>query len=306
MKKFTALLLIFALFLPQTIFANESAPELAIKDLALYESEHVSGVLPLFQGDEAVTYQLNKIVEYIYESTVAELGENQNVIFSYEVIESGAFTSVLMHTDMHGYGTSEQRINTFVLKTSDFSLMTLEDLLGVNAYKLANGVIARQIASAEEGMFFTGENAFRGLVEDPSFYLDADGNVVIIFNKYTIAPGAAGMPTFKIPLDRVINFEVTAEDIFVQDGVTFVRLLPAKEALGYTLTWDGDTRQVTISMGEQSHVLTIGSRQFNGRELVAAPIIRNDHTFVPVSFFELTPQTYYLVEDDMVTISAIR
>ena len=310
MKKIVALLLSVVLLLPQMAFANEATLEFSIKDLVLAESEHVSGTIPLFQGDEDIVGPLNKIIAHIYESAVAELSEKQSVIFSYETIIRDVFTSILIHLFIPGENTSHERINTLVLETSNFSIQTLESMLGVNAYKLANGIIARQIALAEEGTFFTGTDAFRGLYEGQSFYLDADGNVVIVFDKYTIAPGATGIPRFEIPMNSVVNFEITSQNVLLgnteADGeFIFVPLRAAAEALGYAVSWDEETRGITITRGGQSHSIAIGNPLFEDGNIQLAPILDNGRTFVPLSFFELVLSAYYTVDGSNITISGI-
>ena len=42
--------------------------------------------------------------------------------------------------------------------------------------------------------------AFRQIAEDQNFYFNADGDLVIVFGKYEVAPGYMGCPEFTIPL----------------------------------------------------------------------------------------------------------
>ena len=39
---------------------------------------------------------------------------------------------------------------------------------------------------------------FEGITENQKFYVNENGNVVIVFDKYEIAPGYMGMPEFEI------------------------------------------------------------------------------------------------------------
>lgn len=58
-----------------------------------------------------------------------------------------------------------------------------------------------------EGMFFIdpddtfGEDAFTQIAEDQLFYLNENGQLVICFDKYQVAPGSEGSPEFVIPAD---------------------------------------------------------------------------------------------------------
>ena len=87
--------------------------------------------------------------------------------------------------------------------------MTLTDLLGENAYAYAEAEVLKQINQMIEedpDLCFWGindseyiEDEFIGVTENTSFYINADGNAVISYNKYDIAPGAMGIMEFEIP-----------------------------------------------------------------------------------------------------------
>ena len=79
--------------------------------------------------------------------------------------------------------------------------VTLQDLLGDDYENLANESIRGQIAEREQaGMVFFPEDAggFSGISEDTQFYINANHNPVIVFEKYEIANGAAGEIEFEI------------------------------------------------------------------------------------------------------------
>ncbi len=42
-------------------------------------------------------------------------------------------------------------------------------------------------------------NGFEAISEDQNFYINSDGQLVIVFNEYDVAPGSAGCPEFVIP-----------------------------------------------------------------------------------------------------------
>ena len=82
--------------------------------------------------------------------------------------------------------------------------LTLEKLLGEGWIPWANEVIreeiARREAADENQMFFHDELEFTSIQPDQNFYLNEEGRVVVVFEKYAIAPGYMGEPTFL--LDR--------------------------------------------------------------------------------------------------------
>ena len=50
-----------------------------------------------------------------------------------------------------------------------------------------------------------GPDAFEKIREDQKFYINSEGNIVISFEKYEVAPGASGNPEFEIPAEVVAD-----------------------------------------------------------------------------------------------------
>ncbi|NLV21915.1 MAG: DUF3298 domain-containing protein [Syntrophomonadaceae bacterium] len=79
--------------------------------------------------------------------------------------------------------------------------LALKDLF-VNNYdytSVIDGEIKNQINNGEP-IYFEGDMGFQGIGEDQDYYLQ-DGALVVVFQQYEIAPYAAGIPEFKIPLN---------------------------------------------------------------------------------------------------------
>jgi hypothetical protein len=64
-----------------------------------------------------------------------------------------------------------------------------------------NKEILKQMKTNED-MYFHDEGGFKTISDEQRFYL-ADGNIAIYFSQYEIAPYAAGIPEFKIPLSSI-------------------------------------------------------------------------------------------------------
>lgn len=87
--------------------------------------------------------------------------------------------------------------------------LTLIDLFGEDAYKYAESEVLKQIHKMIEedpNLCFWGINEpedmgdeFIGVDETTPFYINKEGNVVISYNKYDIAPGSMGIMEFVIP-----------------------------------------------------------------------------------------------------------
>lgn len=88
--------------------------------------------------------------------------------------------------------------------------LTLIDFFGEDAYAYAAESVLTQmkemIEANPKNITFWGVNddesidsEFIGVTKDTSFYINADGNVVISYDKYEVAPGAMGIQEFVIP-----------------------------------------------------------------------------------------------------------
>lgn len=69
---------------------------------------------------------------------------------------------------------------------------------------------------------------------------------------------------------------------------TFLPLRAVTEELGYTVAWDGDKKEVTLTKGDASVVMTIGKKAYrlNGKEAAmdVAPYLEKDRTFIPARY----------------------
>ena len=84
--------------------------------------------------------------------------------------------------------------------------VTLRDLLGPDYKELANSAISAEIDRRSQDpnniYFLQGEGGFESIADDQRFYLNADGNPVVVFEKYEIAPGYMGEQEFVLPLPQ--------------------------------------------------------------------------------------------------------
>ena len=87
-------------------------------------------------------------------------------------------------------------------KTTD-TVVTLADLFrpGVDYSAVLTAEVLRQMeeqmAQSEEVSYFPEKLTAVG--PDQNFYFNEDGNIVLVFDEYTVAPGSMGMPEFPIP-----------------------------------------------------------------------------------------------------------
>ncbi|WP_458862349.1 DUF3298 and DUF4163 domain-containing protein [Acidaminobacterium chupaoyuni] len=88
--------------------------------------------------------------------------------------------------------------------------LTLHDLLGENYRDICNQTVYQgikdRVANVPGAFFFTNEDedtldddfAFSGITDDQKFYINEKGHVVLVFEKYSIAPGYMGIQEFEV------------------------------------------------------------------------------------------------------------
>lgn len=73
------------------------------------------------------------------------------------------------------------------------------------------------------------------------------------------------------------------------NGITMIPLRSVTEAMGYKVTWNGETQSIEILKGAQWTSVKIGDNSYFKNkmapwQLSAAPVIEDGHTYVPVEF----------------------
>lgn len=109
-----------------------------------------------------------------------------------------------------GVNSSFTEIHTFNYNIENGEKINLKDVLGEDWKNKVDKQIYNEIQKQESenknikyfhknDMQGKGEdNYFNGVSENENFYINENGNIVIIFDKYSIAPGYMGFPEFEI------------------------------------------------------------------------------------------------------------
>lgn len=133
--------------------------------------------------------------------------KNIQVKVDYEVkSETADYVSFVLSGSQDWNASTVQRYY-YNLRLSDGSAITLQDLLGDDWAAKANGQIVTQIEAynrTHDLRYFTPEteNGFRTVDADTHFYINAQGNPVVVFDKYEIGPGALGEPEFTLDIAK--------------------------------------------------------------------------------------------------------
>lgn len=105
-------------------------------------------------------------------------------------------------TGSENWSTAYSETKYYSIDLENGKLLTLEDVLGEEYAQIADESIREQMKEREENegiVYWTEEEAgFSGVSENTNFYINQDGNPVIVFEAYEVAPGAYGTQEFVI------------------------------------------------------------------------------------------------------------
>lgn len=181
-------------------------------------------------GDAAFTEAVNQEIEKIVNDYTAQAeqefaaykeaffatggteeewnGRQMDIIVDYEVKYQKDPVLSLELTAAKGWVAASEERHYYNLDVASGRELTLSDVLGDDWKNIANEEIDRQIkeriaADPSASFFGYGDNElteakFTSVSEDTEFYLNAEGDVVIVFPKYEIAPGYMGILEFTI------------------------------------------------------------------------------------------------------------
>ena len=225
--------------MPELARALEGAPVLGpvirIADLRTYGfrwgDTSLSGELPVLEetgspaagdtqggGAEAVNEATDEYIAQVQETFLWYAArEYQGYVASdtgYQVLrDDDAVLSLCFYTTLNAGGSVDYS-RYFTLDKATGKLLALSDLFleGSDYVGAVSADILRQmeeqVAAGEGDYFIPGgiwseEECFRAIDPDQQFYLDENGDLVIVFGEYEVAPGSMGMPRFTIDRETI-------------------------------------------------------------------------------------------------------
>lgn len=259
----------------------------AQEDLALWEKD----------ADEAAAAFKKEGLEYHpYELTVV-----------YNLKENGTgnpagLISLVVTTQGATGGTGMPRVDTYnVFNKEQAQRMTLSDVLGDDFKEKVNAGVLAKIKANPQNYF---EEEFNGISEDQAFYIE-NGEVVVVFPKYSIAPGSSGNPEFHFSMADNLNTNpkpvVPSPEVSPQlnlntiatfkndKGISMVSLRDVAKGLGYDIQWNQATRSAELKKGAQWTNVTVGKDSYFFAKMTpftlgTAPTIKKNSLYVPVQF----------------------
>lgn len=143
-----------------------------------------------------------------FEADCAALGEVYHALdVSSAVVTDTPDWFTLRVDAVRTMASGDQFVKLYHIDKTTGTQITLGDLFpaGSDYVAVLSAEILRQMEtrmSADDSLFYFPEE-FTAIAPDQNFYFDGDGQLVLVFDEYTVAPGAMGMPEFTILGDLV-------------------------------------------------------------------------------------------------------
>ena len=248
-----------------------------------------------------------------------------NIHVGYEIkAQTEAYLSFAVQgTENWSSAYSETKYYNIDLK--DNKMVTLADVLGHDYARIADESILRQMENMEEkeGIAFwsKSEGGFTGITDKTAFYMNENGNPVIVFDKYEIAPGAYGKLEFEIDKTGNMaektgytdNFMVPEEEITAFAGkvkeAVADRDMDALASLASYPLYVG-FKDGGVSAGSPEELAALGTDRIFTPELAAAVEAAGDETLSPsMAGFVLkkdgTPNIVFGVSEGVLAVKGI-
>ncbi|MEF3311905.1 stalk domain-containing protein [Paenibacillus sp. GYB004] len=279
--------------------------------------------VPVLQGLQDKKYQeeLNYIIqshaekdianwEKEAEEAAADMKKNgyemrpYELIVDYELKSDGSgkpegIVSLRVVTYAQTGGTGMPRVDTYTIRDeAEATRVTLAELFGDKYKETIDAFIKAEIAKDPDSYF---PEEFKGISTEQAFYVE-NGEAVIVFPKYAIAPGAAGNPEFRLPIPGLEtdkgseseqakeSFTLYRNQVFADaSGNTMIPLRLVAERIGFEITWVPDTMTAELKKGANWTTVTIGKDAYFFARMApmplgAAPVLVESSTYVPLKF----------------------
>mgnify|MGYP003734441317 CR=1 FL=1 len=206
-------------------FRASSEPQAYGVDIAV---PHVQGLADV-SLEESLNAQYLAEAEARYAAFMEEIdalaeGElaHKALDAGYEVVVEGDPLLVIRHWVVETMASGAESVDYDTIDTARGLVLTLPGLFRDDAYVetisayLREEMVAR--TAPEEGIIYfvapENEHGFAGIAADQEFYINADHNLVIVFDEYEVAPGFMGVVEFEIPTDLIAD--LLAGDAYIR------------------------------------------------------------------------------------------
>jgi hypothetical protein len=193
----------------ENLNAEVSSPEIkGMKDPALETKINLEIQRKLSENLEEIEMRAEEYKEAFFSTGGTK--ENFNPIkatVGYEVKSVNENYLSFIIFQYESLGSAYTQYTFYNIDISENREVALEDIFGENYINIINEQVNEGINEMKENpenMFFDGDMGFVTIDSNQKFYINPDENIVIIFEKYEIAPGCMG----------TIEFEILKKDSF--------------------------------------------------------------------------------------------
>lgn len=188
---------------------REEIPGIAVEAVTVEEHDFTDEVNAQIQEkcDAYLSGAIERVSEY-KEAFLATGGseeeftaKNITIEVGYEIKNQTEETLSFVVTGTESWVSAYAMTEYYNLDLTTLQYLTLEDVLGEDYVAIANELIlnemSRREAADSSSVFWTAaEGGFQTVDEETKFYINAQGQPVVVFDKYEVAPGSMGMVEF--------------------------------------------------------------------------------------------------------------
>lgn len=192
-------------------FYNDDYHEAKVHVPKLETEKEESNASSAAQFINATVEELTDTLIQRFENDVKELGNEAHfsLQIDYEVVTNTEHWFTLKINVYEGAGSSNTYFKVYHINKTTGKIVQLSDLfkrdsdyLQAISANIRSQMIAQMESNADLQYWVDAEYPewnFSNIKPDQNFYISKNGNIVILFDKYEVAPGYMGTPQFEIP-----------------------------------------------------------------------------------------------------------
>ncbi len=200
---------------PMTVSSNDMFENAAAANFTADINKKIEKYVQTYVSGQKALYEEYKKAFFAAGGTEKEWNDRQfDIQVDYEVkFNRGAIVSFVITANQEWSSTYNER-TFYNLDLLNGKYVTLQEMLGDNYVNVANIQIVRQMQQrVKENPNYVywgvtdngaseGFSGFTTVDEYTNFYINANGNVVIVFDEYDVAPGFMGEQEFEIIVEK--------------------------------------------------------------------------------------------------------
>ncbi|MFV0504947.1 MAG: copper amine oxidase N-terminal domain-containing protein [Lachnospirales bacterium] len=279
----------------QTPTNNSDSLKISEKGIDMYRnSTYVNGSVPLASG--AMSDEINEIINDIYTENIINTLDNRtkNISVSYKTYKSGNYTSIIILYSANDF-YSKTFVNTIVANTETEKIISLTDYL--TSQNITIDYINTYVDEYINKNINDYNNNFTGVSLDNNFYIN-NNNLYVTFDGYELLNNKSYI-SIEIPVSKIKKYTLEPNSYYLGENFS-IKMIPLRqvgEAFDYSIGWDSKNKNVTVKNKDISATLVVGQNEYslnnNNLQLEEKPAVKNDITYVPITFFSDVLGLYY-------------